>query len=61
MSLTPVIYCRRDVMFLLIVVIAYLDFRGVSYVTWENQDKVFEKTEVGELKQNGCDGHGYSL
>ena len=36
-------------------------FRGVSYVTWENQDKVFEKTEVGELKQNGCDGHGYSL
>ena len=36
-------------------------FRGVSYVTWENQDKVFEKTEVGELKQNGRDGHGYSL
>jgi len=36
-------------------------FRGVSYVTWENQDKVFEKTEVGELKQNGCEGHGYSL
>ena len=36
-------------------------FRGVSYVTWKNQDKVFEKTEVGELKQNGCYGHGYFL
>ena len=29
-----------------LIVIACVLFRGISYITWENQDKVTEKTEV---------------
>ena len=38
---------RKDMQQLKLYFLNNLRFRGVSYITWENNDKIVEHTEVG--------------